>query len=282
MLVEQLEWDMAAMEQIVRDKTGLAKFKILFQFDHSGNHKMMAPGALVLNRLKLSDGFPSLTDTEKASGVDSTAFRETTFVHPVTKKQTKQVFTYKYNGVTYHKGIQAIAEERGVWRHAGDIWVGGKRTKVKQMTRDEAQKALEEFPDFKNQKCWVEETIERLGHLCIFGPKFHCELAVIEYFWGSTKKITRSNCDYSMSSLREEVPKALKQCSDDVFTIRRQYEHVFRYMQAYRMATLSDAQVEWAMRKYTSHRRIKGSDVAAIDKEFLTPSFMNDMPEALK
>ena len=32
------------------------------------------------------------------------------------------------------------------------------------------------------QKSSVQEVIEAAGHLCIFLPKFHCELNFIEFF----------------------------------------------------------------------------------------------------
>ncbi len=34
----------------------------------------------------------------------------------------------------------------------------------------------------------VQEVIEAAGHLCIFLPKFHCELNFIEFFWGWVKR----------------------------------------------------------------------------------------------
>jgi len=41
--------------------------------------------------------------------------------------------------------------------------------------------------DFKEQKSLMQEVIEAAGHLCIFLPKFHCELNYIEFFWGAVK-----------------------------------------------------------------------------------------------
>ena len=43
-------------------------------------------------------------------------------------------------------------------------------------------------PNFQKQKSLVQEVIEAAGHLCIFLPKFHCELNFIEFFWGAVKK----------------------------------------------------------------------------------------------
>ena len=54
-------------------------------------------------------------------------------------------------------------------------------------------------PDFLHQaeNPWIKEVVESLGHKCLFLPKFHCELNIIEYFWGASKRYTRENCDYS-------------------------------------------------------------------------------------
>jgi hypothetical protein len=49
--------------------------------------------------------------------------------------------------------------------------------------------------------------IEAARHLCIILPKFHCELAFIEFFWGMVKKYLRENCDYTFDTLKENLPK---------------------------------------------------------------------------
>ena len=48
------------------------------------------------------------------------------------------------------------------------------------MKAKEMRGALKYFPDFKEQKTKLEEYIEQRGHLCIYYPKFHCELSPIE------------------------------------------------------------------------------------------------------
>jgi len=53
------------------------------------------------------------------------------------------------------------------------------------------------------------------------------------------------------------------------------------YMKAYSDGTLQPHQVEWAMKKYSSHRRLRERDPildAERDSEFLTPNFMIGMP----
>jgi len=61
-------------------------------------------------------------------------------------------------------------------------------------------------PDFCAQKSLVKEVIESAGHLCLFLPKFHCELDFIEYFWGMVKKYLRDNCDYTFNTLQRLWP----------------------------------------------------------------------------
>lgn len=77
-------------------------------------------------------------------------------------------------------------------------------------------------PDFKGQKTLVQEVIESAGHLCIFLPKYHCELNFIEFFWGAVKKYLRQHCDYTFNTLKTNLPKAL--ASVDIETIRL-WEH---------------------------------------------------------
>ena len=64
----------------------------------------------------------------------------------------------------------------------------------------------------------VEERISIPGtemtsarHLCLFLPKFHCELNWIERCWGASKHYTRSHCLYTLPGLRETVPISLSQ-----------------------------------------------------------------------
>jgi hypothetical protein len=57
--------------------------------------------------------------------------------------------------------------------------------------------------------CSLEEVIKAAGHLCIFLPKFHCELNFIKFFWGAMKRYLCGNCDYTFATLQENLPKAL-------------------------------------------------------------------------
>jgi transposase len=91
------------------------------------------------------------------------------------------------------KAIKAVLKERGLYR--SDL--RGKCKKCQSgSTHCCNKRILENQPNFKAQKSLVQEIIEEAGHLCIFLPKFHCELNFIEFFWGQVKKYLRDNCDY--------------------------------------------------------------------------------------
>jgi transposase len=132
-----------------------------------------------------------------------------------------------------------------------------------------AHRLLSLQPDFLETKSLVEEVIEDAGHICIFLPKFHCELNFIEYFWGAVKKYLRDHCDYTFSGLQENVPKAL--ASVDVHTIRKWEHRMIRWMEAYRSgkgAREAQKQVKaFSSHQYTSHRRVGERAAQAFDKD---------------
>jgi len=115
---------------------------------------------------------------------------------------------YKSNGVTLHiqkmafdlndlsvpeswrgmfKGCKRVLQERGLWP------VGGLRhdCKSKKSKKDRGhtsnfccpRRLLSVQPDFLAQRSQLQEEIEKQRHLCLFFPKFHCELNWIEYRW---------------------------------------------------------------------------------------------------
>ena len=57
--------------------------------------------------------------------------------------------------------------------------------------------------------------------LCLFLPKFHCELNWIERMWGNSKAYTRIHCLYTLPGLRETVPLSLTQDLSEIPAGRR-------------------------------------------------------------
>ena len=47
--------------------------------------------------------------------------------------------------------------------------------------------ALSLQEDFATEKLMLQHYIENWGHICMFLPKFHCELNLIEMLWGYAK-----------------------------------------------------------------------------------------------
>lgn len=153
------------------------------------------------------------------------------------------------------KGIKAVLIERG-------LWVEGLLMHCKKCDPEAtdccARQILNLQPDFAEQHSLVQEVIEAAGHLCIFLPKFHCELNFIEFFWGAVKRYLRENCDYTFKTLQENMPKALE--SVKLSTIRKWEHHMIRWMEAYRSglgAKAAQFQVrEFGTKQYKSHRRV--------------------------
>jgi hypothetical protein len=171
------------------------------------------------------------------------------------------------------KGMRQVIIERGLWKNGLVMQCkknkkDGSGVKCKPGATDCcAKRILDLQPDFQEQKSLVQEVIEAAGHLCIFLPKFHCELNFIEFFWGAVKRYLRENCDYSFTTLQENMPKALASVS--VETIRKWEHRMKRWMEAYGDGLgAKDAQIQvkkFSSKRYTSHRRIPERVAAALD-----------------
>lgn len=165
------------------------------------------------------------------------------------------------------KGMKQVLLERG-------LWVDKLRMKCRQekctvgSVNCCATRLLELQPDFKEQCSLVQEVIEEAGHLCIFLPKFHCELNFIEYFWGAVKRYLQENCDYTFSTLQQNLPMALESVS--VETIRKWEHRMWRWVDAYDGGMgARDAQLhvqKFSSRKYKSHRQVPEGVAAQLDQ----------------
>ena len=64
---------------------------------------------------------------------------------------------------------------------------------------------IESLPDFRDQKSRIHEVITERGHLCLFLPKFHCELNWIELYWCLAKWHTRGRADLTWKGLKRAM-----------------------------------------------------------------------------
>ena len=102
--------------------------------------------------------------------------------------------------------------------------------------------------DFRTERPLVQSIIEDAGHICLFLPRFHCELNPIEMLWGYGKYrmcISRARdtvllrstgyrtlSDGRFATAKRLVPQCLDSC--DLITIRKFFRKAWRYIDAYR------------------------------------------------
>ena len=209
------------------------QFQGLFLFDNATSHKIMAPDALDTRKMNLGpggkqpvmrDGWNSLTNTRQA-------------MNDIDGKP---------------KGIRMILQERGLWP------VGGIRLQCTKEARKLdgsccARHLLGSQPDFSSQRGYLQEEIEKRGHLVAYYPKYHPELNYIEYFWGYCKRFARENCDYTLVGLRTTTPRALTAVPKE--TIHRFFQKSVRIADAYGEGHKYGTK-EFSNRVYKSHRRV--------------------------
>ena len=135
------------------------------------------------------------------------------------------------------KGLKLVLQERGI--------------DVTGMNTDKMREELAKFEDFKNPKTLVEEKVESRGHLCMFFPKFHCELNAIERCWCHAKKFYRAYANGTITRLRTIVPQVLHTCKPDLIC----EFCVGIYLKAYAEGHTCK-NVDKAVKIYKSHRRV--------------------------
>ena len=198
-------------------------FKVVWIFDHSSCHGAFAEDALNAYKMNARPGGkqPLLRDTVWQGRVQ------------------KMVFS-----VGVAKGLIQVLKERGKYRNG--------------MKLDEMRAELASHQDFKEEKTRIEHFLNRRGHCCLFLPKFHCEINPIERCWAQAKRFTRSHCNYTIGSLRKNVPEGLDSVS--VENIQNYYRKVRHYMFGYLLGFAGGPDLEEQVKKmkkvYKSHRRV--------------------------
>lgn len=197
-------------------------YKIVWIFDHSSCHGAYSDDALIATRMNAKPGGKQ------------PAMRDTTW----NGKVQRMVFNL---GVP--KGLIQILTERGKYR---------KGMKLKEMRMEIAS-----HKDFAEEKTKIEQYLIANGHICIFLPKFHCELNRIERCWAQAKRYTRAHCNYSIDGLRNNIPQALDSISNE--NIRSHFRKVRHYMFGYMQGCVGGPDLEKLVKimkkKYTSHRK---------------------------
>ena len=145
---------------------------MLIVVDNSQGHSAYLEDALLFSQMNLRPG------GKQARMCD------TWFIHDGQKLDQPMVFPSNHPEFPNQpKGMRQVLIERGLWKDK--LCMQCKSDCTSNLCC--VKRILELQPDFKAQRSLVQEVIKELGHICIFLPKFYCELNYIEFFWGAVK-----------------------------------------------------------------------------------------------
>lgn len=192
-------------------------------FDHSSCHAAMADDALDVDYMNVKPGGKQrvMHDTRWCG------------------MEQKMVFS---DGTP--KGMKAVLQERGI--------------DTTGLVADKMREILKKHSDFRDEKSLIETLLIKHGHIPVFLPKFHPELNPIERVWAQLKRYTKAHCNYSIMSLRKNVP--LSYDSVTLENIQKHFRKVRHYMFAYLEGLIPGSELDDRVKKYKkaikSHRRI--------------------------
>lgn len=196
-------------------------------FDHSSCHAAMADDALDVAKMNVKPGGkqPIMHDT-------------------IWNGKRWKLYTTARDGTKIPKGMKMVLEERGVSTE-------GKKANWMRET-------LAKHSDFRDEKSMIERMLIERGHVPCFLPKFHPELNPIERVWAQLKRYTKAHCNYSLPSLRKNVPLAYDTVTLD--NIHNHFRKVRHYMFCYLEGLIPGKELDKALQKYKtaakSHRKI--------------------------
>ena len=203
---------------IAEFKYPAATHTLVWLFDQSSCHRKMDNMALQANKLLVKDGGPRRV-------------RDTTWAG---RPQNM------LNDDGTAKGLRTILRECGI--------------NSASMKADDMRIVLQNHEDFRTEKTIVEHYLQERGHHVYFLPKFHCELNAIERVWAQAKCYTRAYTNFTLPKLRQIIDPALDSVGVDL--IRKFVRKARDYERAYREGHKAGKDVENAVKKYKSHRRV--------------------------
>lgn len=223
-----------------------------------------------ISNLKMSDGRPAHVQVDMIDGryVDDQRNEHTQSMQYPCGKQ---------------KGVKQILIERGN-KHKNDqghvlnFQCNFCKTKTSEAERREGIElgyinpkcclsyVLSHEPDFQAQEEWLTQVVHEAGFEIIFYLKYHCELNYIEMIWGWAKSHRRRTCTYNYKDHKERLPKTFDNLLQ-VSLVRKLFQHCLRFMSGYRQ-NLEGPLLDYAIRKYTSHRVVPVGVVEELSKEY--------------
>ena len=111
-----------------------------------------------------------------------------------------------------------LVKDNGEWRVRDTVWAGWPQAMVHSdgtakclkmimqerginpstLKADNMWTILSNYDNFLNKKTEVEHYIEGWGFLCLFPPKFHCELNPTDRVWGQPKRYRRAYSNFTV------------------------------------------------------------------------------------
>jgi len=251
-------------------------WQLIFEFDWSSGHKAHREGCLAAYKMNVSfGGKQSIPDasrlTEGCVGpqekrkiqVDEmqhfffrTGEENGTGVDDPPPWYAPNVSASEYLGQA--KGLKQVLWERGLWvdgmvRAVGEDDDEPQRSQSMSMTH-----VLSECEDFRNEVTLLEEIAWRRGHIVLFTPKGHCELAGIgiEYCWGKLKKwYRRNNSPTGPADFFDLVVRSMSREVLPLTTARRFARKARAYMRAYLSGESNEhALLEAMVKRFKTHR----------------------------
>ena len=250
-LVAQLQKIMPLIEKLHPNT------KVVFAFDNSMTHHARAPDGLEASLLPLKD------NGENAPIMRNTSYIKDGVTHPQQMQILIERGEWKAGMLLTCKSCDSklFGEERA--EYFKDVYTANDRRFTNYCC---ARRCLSQQPDFLNQKEWLSEVVERNGHEIIFYPKYHCELNYIEMVWAYLKAKLRRECEDDFKLMLSRIPDILIDEIPIAF-FRRVERHCLRFMSGYRIG-LEGPLLDFAMKKYTSHRRLLSSQLGDINSMF--------------
>ncbi|RXW24341.1 hypothetical protein EST38_g1508 [Candolleomyces aberdarensis] len=224
----------------------------LFIFDQSSAHAALPDDALKAFEMNKSNGGAQRTQQDTVIPMNNP--------DPRFRGQPQSMTVVGANGKRVPKGMQQVLEERG-------FDVRKLKAKCQPVCPIDNKnccmaRLLSQQEDFANQISELEMVIVDAGHLCLFLPKFHCELNPIEMYWGWAKYRYRQMEKRTFEDAKKAAIQCLDACPADV--IRRFINRSWRFTAAYEQGLTGQA-AAWAVRKYKGHRTISNQALIRIE-----------------
>lgn len=157
-------------------ETTFPNSQALFLFDHATSHTAYAEDALLVDAMNLD------------SGGKQSCFRDGWYYKPDRVQLIHHCMNFAPNDTTVSeelrgkpKGICRVLLERGLWPYDKKLRLDCRTREQKESKEHDgtsccARQLLSEQAHFQSQRSRLQEKIENRGHLCLFFPKYHCEL----------------------------------------------------------------------------------------------------------